>query len=702
MAQVLSESLTKDLTEWRIEAMVLLSLLIQTILIVAGSRRKYWTSSSLGFFLWMAYLSADWVATLSLGLVSNTTRTDASAAEDPSPGYLIKAFWSSLLLLHLGGPDTITAYSLEDTELWLRNFVVLSGQLIVSLFIFLNAWSADWLNYLSLPILVAAMIKLGQRVLVMMRASSEHFRKSLFPDPDPGPDYARYMDEFSLKREEGFKVSSRRIIDMPKVGHHLNSASANVTIPNAQTLLDAYTFFNMFKPLFADLILNIHNIFNSQSFFQNRSCDEVFRVIEIELGFIYDVFYTKMVTFYSKLGVFLHFLSLSCVISVFVAFVVAKKEAHSTIHVIITYILLTGSTILQIYTFLVLLCSDWTMLWLSKRKKSIADFFYQPISYIPKFLTPRNKRWSNSIGQYNLIGFCFAHRPGKCAKYLKDWISFYDKLVYGYYFKRCNIPKELKEEIFKQLQKKSRGTSELSDCKELCDHRGETALKNEECDGTLDWSVKREFDESILIWHIATNLCYNTDVDEGLNDSQPNQGLNTVRPVNFKEISKLISEYMLYILVMRPFMLPNGIGQIRFQDTCAEAVKFLEERKSIAINEETACEALLKVSTKISPSEVKGDRCKSVLFEACRLVKSLQTLETDRKWEKEKKWELICNVWVEILSYAASQCQKNQHVQQLRRGGELLTHVWLLMAHLGITKQFQVTRGHARTRLVVQ
>ncbi|KAG5063018.1 hypothetical protein JHK85_004201 [Glycine max] len=33
------------------------------------------------------------------------------------------AFWAPIFLIHLGGPDTITAYALEDNELWLRHFV---------------------------------------------------------------------------------------------------------------------------------------------------------------------------------------------------------------------------------------------------------------------------------------------------------------------------------------------------------------------------------------------------------------------------------------------------------------------------------------------------------------------------------------------------------------------------------------------------
>ena len=31
----------------------------------------------------------------------------------------LTAFWAPFLLLHLGGPDSITAYALEDNELWL-------------------------------------------------------------------------------------------------------------------------------------------------------------------------------------------------------------------------------------------------------------------------------------------------------------------------------------------------------------------------------------------------------------------------------------------------------------------------------------------------------------------------------------------------------------------------------------------------------
>ncbi|KAK1576450.1 hypothetical protein Q3G72_013975 [Acer saccharum] len=54
----------------------------------------------------------------------------------------------------------------------------------------------------------------------------------------------------------------------------------------------------------------------------------------------------------------------------------------------------------------------------------------------------------------------------------------------------------------------------------------------------------------------------------------------------------------------------------------------------------------------------------------------------------QRKWEIISDVWVEMLIYAAHNCGWKEHAQQLGKGGELLTHVCLLMTHFGLTKQY--------------
>ena len=45
-----------------------------------------------------------------------------------------------------------------------------------------------------------------------------------------------------------------------------------------------------------------------------------------------------------------------------------------------------------------------------------------------------------------------------------------------------------------------------------------------------------------------------------------------------------------------------------------------------------------------------------------------------------------------MVAYAAAQCPWKEHTHQLRRGGELLTHVSLLMLHLGLSAQYEYKR----------
>lgn len=291
--------------------------------------------------------------------------------------------------------------------------------------------------------------------------------------------------------------------------------------------------------------------------------------------------------------------------------------------------------------------------------------------------------------QYSLIGSCFKDKPG----------DSHGVQMYGCRIRKhvrvnktsVDVSPSLKEYVFQQLVEKSKVASNLSVSRQLCACRGEQVLKEKNCLEKLGWSIEVDFDHSILLWHIATSLCYCHDQERN-----PSSVLD-LRCI----VSKSISEYLLYILVKQPSMMPIGIGQIRFQDTVCEVIEFIQERKFIT-NACLACEKILQVDTRIEPGIVKGDRSKSVLFDACRLAKALQSVEEERRWQTEEKWKLVSQVWVEMLSYAAAQCRSDQHAQQLRREGELLTHVWLLMAHLGLTKQFQISQGHVRAKLIGQ
>jgi hypothetical protein len=709
-----------------IPALVLFSLSLQSILIVLGYMRKFSTSKRLAFFPWIAYILAGWFATVSLSIISNAVpRTNNKIYEDRvEDRFDITAFWAPFFLLHLAGPDTITAYSLEDNALWKRQAITLVSQVGVAVYTIISVWENSRLNILTVVMFIPCIIKNGERIWVLRSGSSENFKANAVRRADPGPNYARYMEEYRSKKEEGFEVKPKTF-EPPIVSDISIPVPANVIIQDADNLQSAYILFKTFKQLFSDLILSIQEIKNSQSFFQKVPYEEAFKVVEIELGFMYDVFYTKAYKVYSKLGGVLRLISFSCTVIVLLLFLtIINKNAYSKQERKITYVLLGGAIILEIYSMLLLLVSDWSVLWLSKQNNGMVNLLYKAIScihFIPLFF--ENKRWSNTMGQYNLIRFCFEKKRTICGP-VQRFLFHYEMLEKHRYQESLKVSPDLKRLIFEQLLWKSKSAVDLKACTELCAFRGDRVLqdnakcrdcitkekstthqesveeespqqisKNAKClnelrdedrKTVLD-SVEVEFDQSILLWHIATSLCYHSD---------RNTSPNPVDNDSNCEASKLLSDYMLYLLVMRPVMLPNGIEQIRFQDTCAEVKEFFRERKSISdVNQ--ACIKLLEVNTEIPPSIVKGDRSKSVLFDGCALAKSLQCLEP------QKKWELICHVWVEMLCFAATKCRWNHHAQQLSRGGELFTHVWLLMAHFGITEQFQISKGHARAMLVV-
>jgi hypothetical protein len=148
------------------------------------------------------------------------------------------------------------------------------------------------------------------------------------------------------------------------------------------------------------------------------------------------------------------------------------------------------------------------------------------------------------------------------------------------------------------------------------------------------------------------------------------------------KMSRSLSNYMLYLLSERPNMLPKGIGEARYKQT------------GILLTEFSWCwRSEIRTPTNWDSEEFMNEIKKhesnvSVLHDACKLAKELQSLETpEKKWTNEEKWRMISKIWVEMLTYAASNCGWKEHGQALTRGGELLTRVCLLMAHLGLSEQ---------------
>ena len=389
--QIFPESVRKLWNEWELRSMVVLSLFLQIVLIIFSNRRKYTVTTWIRMLIWSAYLSADWVATVSLGTLTNSQGDSEGKLLDPN--YTLMAFWAPFLLLHLGGPDTITAYALEDNELWLRHLLGLVVQVGVAFYVFLRSWAGTPLTFLSIPMFVAGIIKYGERTWVLSSASKNHFRDSLLPVPDPGPDYIEYANVLSVQD----KIEGRR----------RSTAGDDITVQGGCIDKAYFLFENQFKRLYADLILSLDDRKTSEHLIKKLSSSkDAFEVVEMELSFMYDVLYTKATVVYSLLGILLRITSFLSTISTLAAFCFfIDRHEFSNIDINITYLLLFGAIFLEVYALIKLILSDWSIVWLNSKKNPLACSIYRAITFFRSVLTS-DKRWSRRIAQNNLIDSC--------------------------------------------------------------------------------------------------------------------------------------------------------------------------------------------------------------------------------------------------------------------------------------------------------
>lgn len=792
MTDMIPPHLRKLWDKWNIRGIIILSLFLQTILIFFAPSRRRTAKKLFLVLIWSAYLLADSAADYAVGQISDSQEDEAESNKHSQNSELL-AFWSPFLLLHLGGPDTITALALEDNELWNRHLFGLVCQAVATVYVILLSIPNGLLTP-TIIMLVGGVIKYVERTAALFSASLDKFKDSMLKDPDPGANYAKLMEEYDAKRTMNMPTEVIMMED-PEEGREGKTPVRPVaTLTPLQVVQYAYKYFNIFKGLLVDLIFTIQERDESREFFDSLNAEEALRIIEVELGLIYDCLFTKAEILNNKTGVVFRFIALGCLVASLCLFKMTKKNHYDGFDVALTYALLICGIALDSIALLMFCVSDWTIARLSNLKDDLyeKDTWRDGVfNWILDFKRLRWKetkcfrdghevlnrnfmfrRWSEYIHAYNLIGFCLGVRPkrihitkGKIhsffhkilsidvainsatrrtrqfrrflsnlskkdngvmptvLKHLK-WLLFLPHLL-GLMIKDVlvffgikdlaeeirftvsdRLTKELWEFIFTEVKEKHRFAEDQESAKSISSARGnwtliETSRKKTEVGPDhgllLQYVTEKDYDQSILLWHIATELFYQDQIKEEVEEKQEHSN---------REFSKILSDYMMYLIIVQPTLMSavSGIAKIRFVDTCAEAEDFFKRRNIYkSKNEENdlvneASLAILSVNTDVEPMAVKGDRSKSVFFDASVLAKELKRL----KYGGQNTWEVVSKVWVEILCYAAIHCNSQEHASQLSKGGELINFVWLLMTHFGLGDQFQVNRDDARAKLIVE
>ncbi|KAL6603266.1 hypothetical protein ACP70R_043627 [Stipagrostis hirtigluma subsp. patula] len=741
------ERLIQLWNDWQLIAAVVLSHSLQVLLLVTACFRRrnpasWWSEK----YFWVHYIVSSFIASYSLGILSRASTANADAD--------IQAFWAALLLFHLGGVDDFTALSLEDNKLWDRRCFTLAVQVAITAYVFFRYFKDDAFKGFIGPfwlIFVAELLKCAEQVLALRQATMEALIKSVLGIPDPGPDYADTMDRVDGMLRSGvlpsLNIDNERIDgensdDLP-VNDEVEAYDTEDPQQAVRVIRSAHCLFSRFKVLFADGIFSFEDRRESRAEFSNKGKDWAFKVVEIELSFVYDRLYTKASVSRTTRGLLIRVASLLLILGgTFRALILLRDDdKYSGKNKTVSLLLFAGAATTEFFILGTHILSVWSVVhseWLRRWACRLAN----------------ESRWSGHMAQSNLITFCLQKLPSEhilvasiserlLSHVTRDagrmnrlppgahaTFSFARKLQasVGFpYFRRSVLEQirsgsswdkyadtnhvpvgdELKAFIFQELRKKERLSIERERKRNRGppeDDRGGQALESENVTG-LEWSVQdKEFDESLLIWHIATDLCYRQEVNQTDPDWIPRETWKHMK------IARELSNYLLYIMVVHPLMLSPSttMATKRCRDTCAEArLLFLKEHQQCqtgaasdrgqaagGVNQKNAHQLLLKVETPLPSAVVKGDRSKSVLWDGCHLARELTLTMAD----PGRKWRVVCRVWVEMLCYAAVHCGGYQHAERLKEGGELLTHVCLLMTHLGMSPHYRTEVGHAYAR----
>ncbi|XP_042519267.1 uncharacterized protein LOC122093080 [Macadamia integrifolia] len=696
---------------------LLTSLFFQVILTVFGSFRKRCSSKWLTFLLWSAYQLADVAATACLGILTSFPGDQLNE---------IAPIWSSFLLLHLGGPDSITAISLIDNELYFRHSIQLLYRVGVTVYIHVKLFlvnrgnvggSIPWFAVL-IWMLLAGVSKYAERTWAFHSANMGNLRDSMLPPPNSGPIPLVPDDDHDHRKDDGdpdfipMDEYALGIVAAPEVAPSPTPNDGSLLKEQVDfdkvILLLAYKYFCSFKCLFVDLVVPCsNNIIDTQRFFLQCPCGVAFQLIDVELRFMYDMLFTKAVVVRTSLACNLRFLRYSAILYALTVFIRSGEVSYS----IEAVILFSWALVQETYEIIQMLLSEWTVVWLHNHNfKRLSTIILKLIlscrlhgsklisrcgvGRVASETTTRNSwGYNNIMAQYNLLSFCFKDKPTIFGRilHLSSWgKSIHELGANSRNTTHIHVSNDIKDFIYQQFKERVQTSDEEIKSAEFCNPRGKWVMKRNNCLEELGWSIDVEFDQSILIWHVATDLCYYFD---DLDSIECEAATLQVK------VSKALSDYLLYLLLILPFMLNNKIAKIRFQDTCAAVKKlfdhvpkdkrekknnlfsFILQRKKSSLGEKQPqdfIKRLLRSDAQVLTRDPEADRSKSVLLEAQKLAKLLTSFAV------EERWKIISGVWVEMLSYAASNCSGKHHAQRLSDGGEFLTKIWLLMAHLGM------------------
>ncbi|KAL8160178.1 hypothetical protein V2J09_001715 [Rumex salicifolius] len=632
---------------WNLRGFIVFSFSLQCILIIGSSLRVQTAKSWVHRLIWLVYLLADWAAYYAIGLVEPIDRL-----QDQLDTYAIHSFWAPFLLLHIGGPNTISGFSLEDNELWDRSvwhIIVQAGATVISIY---RSLSKRRLLAPTLLVLVAALTRYAGRILALNKGSMDVLRHEI-------------VDSKVHKKDKPHVLP---ITDVIIKGA---KPSMIVGVESVELAAHSYDLFRKYKGIFCDLpIKDDEEAYKDTMTLFSRKPDQAFLEMEMEVSLAYDLFYTKIWTIVeNETGKILHIISLVSEVGALVLWVLANKQGYHKVDIKLTNALLVGGLFLDVVSLLKLVFSDLVICHLIKWKPDSMKQLLLVRNRAARWVLFR--RWSGSIKQFDLMLYkgedcCGSRRLGK-------WMAKTFGIELG--VSEVKLSDDLKNHIFRYIR--IRGLySGSQNGKNSSIVLGEYVLdmwdQNEPIANAIQHICRRlGVAHALIVWHTATSR---------FRANKPSNELS--------QFNELLSKYIMYLLFHRSKMIPDGAQlEISVEDMTQKLIEIKKEGAEAGDKKKLdPCsspdihmdnmEALKKQEEDLERILIKwgnhdGKMIKKLAFHIQKKLESADHPE-----------EIMNEMWIDFLLYFAIRCSGRTHGQQLGNGGELLTLIWLMMTHL--------------------
>jgi hypothetical protein len=431
---------------------------------------------------------------------------------------------------------------------------------------------------------------------------------------------------------------------------------------------------------------------------------------ELQLSLLYDVLYTKAAVVHTWPGYLLRLASSLAIAAAFVLFHFSGRDDDDVIDVVVTYVLMAGALVMEMASVLNALGSSWTYAflcttrWSWLRYAALCTGRWDRLRQLVKTIQGRSvsvRRWSGEMGQYNMLHFCSrhrrAHRPlaGRMAMALgfEDWWNR------KHYSATADISDELRQRLFRYVQRLTE--TGLNSQGVIRKSWGQEALERE--DKGLYERIKRdrnlgvEFQEGVIIWHIGTDIFLarsRSGIEEAAaagDDFAAADLLLVVRSI------RTLSNYMMFLLVNHPNMLPGLAQGMVYRRTCenlSDRCKNQQGRHLITRDLGTKLREMFCLQD--GPVSVPEQQLSHVHELANKVYEEMPKYSQSvprlcyangvavellgRVKEKgvEAVLRLLLDVWMDFVVYAANRCSRESHAKKLSSGGELTSVVWIM------------------------